>query len=123
MLTDAVFLAAHKDAAVGQVYNLTDGELVSKRQFIGAVADAMGLPHPTRTPPLWLAWFVTLCSEKFAKMRGAKEAPQFNFTRLKFMGYHLDFSIEKAKRELGYCPRVSFNEAIGETMDWYRKHS
>ena len=120
-LVDAIFLAAQKDAAVGQVYNLTDGEFVSKRQFIEAVADARGLPHPTRTPPLWLAWFVTLCSEKLAKLRGAKEAPLFNYTRLKFMGYNLDFSIEKAKRELGYHPRASFEQAIGETMDWYKK--
>ena len=121
-LIDAVFLAVAQDAAVGQVYNLTDGEFVSKRQFIGSIADAMGLPHPTRTPPLWLAWFVTLCAEKLAKLRGATEAPLFNFTRLKFLGYNLDFSIEKARRELGYHPRVKFDEAIGETMDWYKKN-
>src|SRR5262245_55178719 len=45
-LVDAVFLAVDSEKAVGQVYNLTDGELVSKRQFIGAIADAMELPHP-----------------------------------------------------------------------------
>lgn len=121
-LVDAVFLAVANDAAVGQVYNLTDGEFVSKRRFIEAIADPMGLPHPTLTPPLWLAWIVTWCAEKMAKARGAKEAPMFNFTRLKFMGLNLDFSIDKAKRELGYGPRVHFDEAIGETMDWYKRH-
>ena len=55
-------------------------------------------------------------------MRGAKEAPLFNFTRLKFMGYNLDFSIDKAMNDLGYKPRVKFEEAIGETMDWYKKN-
>jgi nucleoside-diphosphate-sugar epimerase len=121
-LVDAVLLGVANDAAVGQTYNLTDGELVSKRRFIEAVADAMGLPHPTLMPPFWAAWLVTWCSEKVAKMRGAKEAPMFNFTRLKFLGLNLDFSIEKARRELGYGPRVKFEEAIGETMDWYRNH-
>jgi nucleoside-diphosphate-sugar epimerase len=122
-LVDAVFLAVERDAAVGQVYNLTDGEFVSKRQFIEAIADAMDLPHPWRRPPLWFAWSVTWCAEKLAKMRGAKEAPLFNFTRYKFMACNLDFSIEKAKRELGYHPRVGFEEAIGETMDWCKKHN
>jgi 2-alkyl-3-oxoalkanoate reductase len=121
-LIDAVFCAVEQDAAVGQTYNLTDGEFVSKRRFIESIADALGLPHPTRTPPLWLAWLVTLGAEKLAKLRGATEAPQFNFTRLKFMGYDLDFSIEKATRELGYHPRMNFEEAIGETMDWYKKN-
>jgi nucleoside-diphosphate-sugar epimerase len=121
-LIDAVFLAVESDKAVGEIYNLTDGESVSKRRFIEAVADAMGLPHPTRRPPLWFAWSVTWCAEKVAKMRGAKEAPLFNFTRLKFMGYNLDFSIDKAMNDLGYKPRVKFEEAIGETMDWYKKN-
>ncbi|MBI2805148.1 MAG: NAD-dependent epimerase/dehydratase family protein [Planctomycetes bacterium] len=122
-LVDAVFLAAQGDKAVGEAFNLTDGEFVSKRKFIEAVANAMDLPHPHLTPPLWLAWIVTWFSEKMAKMKGAKEAPLFNFTRLKFMGYSLDFSIEKAMLDLGYRPRVNFEEAIGETMDWYKKNN
>ena len=72
-LVDAVFLAVENEKAVGEAYNLTDGEFVSKREFIGAVADAMDLPHPTRTPPLWLAWMVTWCAERLAKLRGARK--------------------------------------------------
>lgn len=120
-LVDAIFLAIHNERAVGQVYNLTDGEFVSKRRFIEKIADAMGLPHPHLTPPYWLAWLVTWGFEKTARLRGAKEAPVFNFPRLKFMGLNLDFSIEKAKRELGYQPRVAFDDAMAETMAWYRE--
>jgi nucleoside-diphosphate-sugar epimerase len=83
----------------------------------------MGLPHPHLTPPLWLAWAVTWFYEKAARLRGAKEAPIFNFTRLKFLGLNLDFSIDKARRELGYNPRVSFDDAMQETMAWYRANA
>lgn len=120
-LVDAVFLAVQNERAVGQIYNLTDGETVSKRRFIEKIADAMGLPHPHLMPPLWLAWVVTWCVEKLAKLRGAKEAPKFNFTRLKFLGLNLDFSIEKARRELGYGPRTSFDDAMYETLAWYKE--
>jgi nucleoside-diphosphate-sugar epimerase len=119
-LIDAVFLAIDQTQAVGQVYNLTDGEFVSKRRFIEAVADAFGLPHPWRRPPLWLARMVTWSFEAAARMRGASEAPRFNFTTLKFLGLSLDFSIDKARRELGYRPRVSFADGIGETLAWYK---
>jgi nucleoside-diphosphate-sugar epimerase len=119
-LIDAVFLAADREEAVGQVYNLTDGEFVSKRRFIEAVADAVGLPRPMRTPPYWLAWLVTWCCEKLARLRGAREAPAFNFTRWKFIALNLDFSIEKAKLDLGYLPRVRFEDAIYETMAWFQ---
>jgi nucleoside-diphosphate-sugar epimerase len=121
-LVAAVFLAADNDRAVGEAYNLTDGEFVSKRMFIEKIADAFALPYPTRTPPLWLAWLVTWCAEALARMRGAKEAPQFNFTRLKFMGYNLDFSIQKAMDQLGYRPRISFEDGMAETLDWYKKN-
>lgn len=119
-LIDAIFLAIASDAAVGQIYNLTDGEFVSKRRFIEKIADAMSLPYPTLTPPFWLAWLVTWTSDRIAHLKKAKEAPAFNFTRLKFMGLNLDFSIEKAKRELGYHPRVTFDDAMNETMAWYK---
>ena len=69
-LIDAVFLAVDRDQAVGQAYNLTDGEFVSKRRFIEAVADAMDLPRPTRTPPYWLGWIVTWLYEKCARPPG-----------------------------------------------------
>ncbi|HWY85171.1 MAG TPA: NAD-dependent epimerase/dehydratase family protein [Gemmataceae bacterium] len=122
-LIDAVFLAVDREQAVGQAYNLTDGEFVSKRRFIEAVADAMDLPRPTRTPPYWLGWIVTWLWEKCARLRGARQAPQFNFTRWKFIALNLDFSIEKAKLELGYLPRVRFEDAIHETMAWYKSQA
>jgi nucleoside-diphosphate-sugar epimerase len=120
-LVDALFLAVDQTQAVGQVYNLTDGEFVSKRRFVEAVADAFGLPHPHLTPPLWLARLVTWSFEAVARLRGATEAPRFNFTTFKFLALNLDFSIEKAKRELGYRPRTTFDDGISETMAWYKK--
>jgi nucleoside-diphosphate-sugar epimerase len=119
-LIDAIFLAIASDRAVGQIYNLTDGEMVSKRRFIETIADAMGCSRPTLTPPLWLAWLVTWTADKAARLRGSSEGPAFSFPRLKFMGLNLDFSIEKAKRELGYSPRYTFDDAMSETMGWYR---
>ena len=58
-LVDAALLAMEKPEAVGQVYNLTDGEAVSKRRFIEAVADGVGVPRPPALGvPLWLARIV-----------------------------------------------------------------
>ncbi|MFO0965862.1 MAG: NAD-dependent epimerase/dehydratase family protein [Gemmataceae bacterium] len=119
-LVDAVLAAIDSENAVGQIYNLTDGEHVSKRRFIETIADSMGLPRPTRTPPYWIAWLVTWCAEKWARLRGRKDPPLFNFSRFKFMALNLDFSIEKAKLELGWLPRYSFQDAMEETLAWYK---
>jgi nucleoside-diphosphate-sugar epimerase len=120
-VVDAIFLSIEKPLAVGRTYNLTDGERVSKRRFIEAVADGMELTKPTKTVPLWLARLAAWWMEGRARARGDKEAPRLTQARVKFLGLNLDFSIERARKELGYRPRFSFDDAIKETMVWYRQ--
>ncbi|HMC88151.1 MAG TPA: NAD-dependent epimerase/dehydratase family protein [Gemmataceae bacterium] len=119
-LIDAIFLAIDNPRAVGQVYNLTDGELVSKRQFIDAIADGAGVERPSRSVPLWVARLAAWVMERRARRQGAKEPPRLTQARLKFLGLNLDYSIEKARAELGYRPRVRFQDGIKQTMAWYR---
>jgi nucleoside-diphosphate-sugar epimerase len=122
-LVDAIFLAVEKPQAVGQVYNLTDGELVTKRRFIESIADAAGLPRPTRSVPLWLARIVAAVMERQARRRGSTEPPRLTQARLKFLGLNLDYSIAKAKRDLGYNPQVNFDQAMQQTMASYNENA
>jgi nucleoside-diphosphate-sugar epimerase len=122
-LVAAVFLAVQKPEAVGRVYNLTDGEVVSKRRFIEALVQGLGLPAPPGfSVPLWLARPLAGWMEKRARRRGATAPPLLTQARLKFLGLNLDFSIERARKELGYQPPYSFDQGIQETMAWYREH-
>jgi nucleoside-diphosphate-sugar epimerase len=121
-LIEAAFLAAENPRAVGQVYNLTDGEAVSRQRFIGALCEGLDLPKPNRTLPFWLARALAWWLEGRARNRGAPEAPRLTQARLKFLGLNLDFSIEKARRELGYQPRWSFDAGMAETIAWYKQH-
>jgi nucleoside-diphosphate-sugar epimerase len=124
-LIDAIFLAAEQrgDGGLGQVYNLTDGEAVSKRQFIDAVADGLGLARPTRSLPLWLARVIAWAMERKARRAGATKAPRLTQARLKLFGLNLDFDITRARRDLGYAPRFRFEQAMQETMAWYRENA
>jgi nucleoside-diphosphate-sugar epimerase len=122
-LVEAIFLAVDQPKALGQVYNLTDGEFVSKRRFIETVADGLNLPRPTRSVPLWLARIVAWQMERQARRSGAREPPRLTQARLKLFGLNLDYSIDKAKRELGYRPRFSFEEAMKETIAWYKQNA
>jgi nucleoside-diphosphate-sugar epimerase len=60
--------------------------------------------------------------ERRARRRGDPQPPRLTQARLKFLGLNLDFSIEKAKRELGYKPRVQFDEGMRETLAWFKQH-
>ena len=43
--------------------------------------------------------------------------------RVKFLGLNLDFSIDKARRQLGYQPRFSFDQGMQETVAYYRQQA
>lgn len=117
-IVDAVFLAVEKPNAVGQIYNLTDDEVVTKKRFMETVAEAAGLPKPTRHVPLGVAKMLAKLVEGFARMRGAKQAPLLTQARIKFLGLNLGYSCAKLQRELGYQPRVKFAQGMPESVRW-----
>jgi nucleoside-diphosphate-sugar epimerase len=116
-LVDAVMLAIEQEEAVGEIFNIRDGRLVDRNECIDTVARYLGKPIPGRVPE-WLARGAVGWFERFARLRGSKTAPMLTKTRIKFMTLNLDFSIQKAQQQLGYSPRVDFQEGIHETLDW-----
>jgi nucleoside-diphosphate-sugar epimerase len=58
--------------------------------------------------------------EGIAKRRGAKDPPIINKARYKFLALNLDFSIEKARRVLGYQPPFTFEQGIDRAMAEHR---
>src|SRR5207244_3199424 len=93
---------------------------VTKRKFFGTIATALGTPPPRRPVPLFLAKLAARILEARARRRGKTEAPRVTQGRVKLLGLNLDFSIEKARRELGYSPKVSFEQGMKETLEWFK---
>ncbi|MCO6043898.1 NAD-dependent epimerase/dehydratase family protein [Aeoliella sp. ICT_H6.2] len=115
-LADAVLLAIQSEAAIGETFNIRDERLVTREEYINTIADYLDKPHPKHVPE-WLARLLVGPIERFAKRRGATEAPLLTQARIKFMTLNLDYSIAKAKRVLGYEPQVDFREGILEALD------
>src|SRR5262249_21918191 len=102
--------------AVGEVFNITDGGRVTKRHFVGRVAELAGLKPPNRKIPLWLAWTLAVLMERRAPRKDSPVPPPVNPARYKFLGLNLDYSTEKARRVLGYDPRTTTDEGLAEAM-------
>ena len=110
-LCDAILLAMEKPNILGETFNIRDERLVTREEFVNTVADYLGKPRPSRAPE-WLGRLIVGPVEKIARWRGQETPPLLTRAQIKFLTLNLDFSIAKAKRELGYRPRVDFREAI-----------
>lgn len=115
-LIQAILLALDSERGIGQVYNITDGRLVSKREFVETICRLSNLPAPKKVVPLGIARPVARVLETVWKWLGKTEAPLLSQARIKFLGLNLDYSIGKSKRELGYAPSTDFQEAIAATL-------
>jgi nucleoside-diphosphate-sugar epimerase len=116
-LVDAIMLAIEKPDIVGEAFNIRDERLVTREEFIYTVCDYLGKPHPGRVPE-WLARVAVGPIELVARLRGKTEPPLLTRGTIKFMTLNLDFSIAKAKRVLGYRPRVDFQEGMRLALDY-----
>jgi len=114
-LIQAVILAVRTEKAVGKIYNITDGVLVDRREFINTIADVWGLPRPKKEVPLWLAKALTPIFEKVNRLTGSKKPPLLNRAKMKFMALNLHFDISRAVEELGYKPVSNLRQALEET--------
>ena len=122
-IADAVLLAIDSPNAVGEVFNITDGEFVSKRRFFETVADGLGVKRPKGFPPvpIWLARMMANWREGKFRRENRPNPPRITQAQLKFAGLNLDFSIAKARTKLGYSPRVLFDEGMKQAIEWFRQ--
>jgi len=117
----AAVLAATVPGATGQAYNITDGSQTTLREFISFITDRVGLPAPTRQVPPPIAVAGCYTAERVGRLLGLRQAPMMNISRLRFIYYNQYYSIEKARRELGYAPRVGYREGLTATLEWFRE--
>jgi nucleoside-diphosphate-sugar epimerase len=110
-LCDAILLAIEAPNVVGETFNIRDERLVTREEFINTVADYLGKPHPGHVPE-WIGQMLVGPIETIARARGRQTPPLLTRAQIKFLTLNLDFSIAKAKRMLGYRPRVDFREGI-----------
>lgn len=119
-MTNAFLLCAERPEAIGHSYNIAGDTPVSFRQLATAIAHALGTSEPRGDIPLWLA---NLASDIFSVIPGLQgERAPLTRSRVKFLTHSRVYSIQCARRELGYTPSIGLDEGMKLTAAWYKKH-
>jgi len=115
-------LACFREEARSQTFIITDGMYINWRTFTEALLNDLGLPLPRRSIPFFIAYATAYSLETIYSVFKSKKPPLLTRYRINNAGKNYHFSIEKASRFLGYRPKVDFNSAITQTINWYSKH-
>jgi nucleoside-diphosphate-sugar epimerase len=119
-LVDVFELAGAAPVAKGRVYLAGDEEPVTLTGLVRGVGAAVGSEvRIVRFPWYRAALAGATAIEVVSKAFGVKP-PVFR-RRLSWFKTNRAFRIDRAKRELGYQPRVCLKEGLARTALWYRK--
>jgi len=102
----------------GEIYHIAGSEPLPVRTMIKKIAKAAGVSFPLIRLPLKPTLAAARIMDKAFRAFN-KEAP-LSPSRLAFFLRSKPLDISKAGRELGYRPRVGFDEGMAETVKWYR---
>jgi nucleoside-diphosphate-sugar epimerase len=120
-LVDGIILAGTVEKAAGEAYVITDGVKLTWRAYWDRLTDALDLPRPRLSVPPFLARAVVAVLESAYRLFRITSRPPITRYLVDHMTNDVHFSIEKARRELGYAPQVGLDEAVARTAAWYRR--
>ena len=117
-LVDALMLAALKPEAVGQVYNLGDGRILTIRHLTDTLCRQLGLKAPDQNMPFAAAMALGFVVEGAWRLFRQAGPPPMSRFLVAMLRRNSGFSIAKARRELGYRPRRQWEESLDELAEY-----
>jgi nucleoside-diphosphate-sugar epimerase len=105
--------------AAGRTYILGGGDVPTLGELVRTTADIAGVGGPRVRLPIWPVWLAGAACEVACRPLGIR--PPIYRRRVDFFRKSRAFDIGRARRELGFAPRVGLREGIGRTLEWYRE--
>jgi nucleoside-diphosphate-sugar epimerase len=117
-LVDGFIRAAHTEGVDGEVFIVAGGEAVSQNELAARIARIMGVRDRFPHFPAWP--FQILGSVVETICVPLRIDPPIYRRRVDFFTKSRSFKIDKAERMLVYQPKVSVDEGLSRTFEWYR---
>jgi nucleoside-diphosphate-sugar epimerase len=121
-VTDVVqglLLALDREGAVGEAYNITHDRALTQREFLDAIAHEIGAGPPRLHIPYRALYATGYAAERLALTTRSRLRPPTTRFGVAFLGTDSRCAIDKARRELGYTPRVELREGVRLAASWY----
>jgi dihydroflavonol-4-reductase len=116
-MVQGIMLCGSSPNALGEVFIIAGPEAPTLNEIVAVTADIVGVPPPRLKIPVWPVYAAGWLCEMLCVPFGID--PPLHRRRVGFFTHHREFDIGKARRLLGFAPRVSVREGIERTIRWY----
>ncbi|WDP90776.1 MAG: NAD-dependent epimerase/dehydratase family protein [Desulfobacter sp.] len=116
-LIEGIVLCGRESGALGEIFTIGGETYTTLSELCNLIADILNKPRPMLKVPYKPVFAASVICEKFCNI--LKINPVLFPRRVEFFALDRAFSINKAKRILGYEPKVSLQEGIRKTARWY----
>jgi len=110
-LVDALLLAVERGHGA---YFVADAEEVTLRSIVSDLLATRGVKAGDKSVSFGMAWMLAGVMGFFWNLFNLKGEPPVTRQMLRLIGKPFTVNISKARRELGYAPRVSWKQGIAE---------
>lgn len=118
-LVDAFVLAMEEGKGDGEAYLVADEHYVEIEDLVRRVGQVLEMDVKVPHFPVWPVVAAGHVCEKLCRPFGI--TPPIFPRRVDWYRQNRAFRIDKAKRDLGYRPRVDLDEGLRRTAAWYRQ--
>lgn len=119
-LVDGIILSGETAQASGQVYTIGGNEYLPLDELVKLLAEILNKKVSKIRIPLFPVYVAAFLCETIC--RPLKIEPPLYRRRLDFFTKDRAFDISKAKKDLGYSPRVPLKEGLTRTARWYKEN-
>jgi nucleoside-diphosphate-sugar epimerase len=119
-LTRGLMLAMKNGIAAGKTYILAGQEPIAINSLAGIISSALNKKVPIFHVPIWFALLVGYSMEISHRLFSIDKEPLVTRDKIDIMCRDRCFDVSRAKRDLGFCPTIGYEEGIQNTVDWLK---
>jgi nucleoside-diphosphate-sugar epimerase len=122
-VVEVILLAGRTPASRGRIYHVTDGSRTTIGQFVDRLAELIGCPPPRKVLPYAVPYLACVLFDALAALRLYRGRPPISRASFRHLGTSRWVSIERATHELGYVPRVFYQEGLRIAVNWMEEQA
>lgn len=118
-LVQGIILAGEHENALNEVFTIGGPNYTTIRELVDSIADVLQVKRPKLWVPFFPVYVASVICDRLCRAIGKQ--PFLYPRRVEFFSKDRAFSIDKARKLLGYAPQFPLQKGLESTAQWYKE--